>query len=67
MEEKLEINEEKKKKKDHKDHKVEKLKKEIEDLKEENLRSKAELINYLKRKDEEVVRTLKYANEELFK
>lgn len=67
MEEKLEINEEKKKKKDHKDHKVEKLKKEIEDLKEENLRSKAELINYRKRKDEEVVRMLKYANEDLVK
>ena len=69
-EEKLEINEEKKvkkEKKDHKDHKIEKLKKEIADLEEENLRSKAELVNYRKRKDEEVVRMLKYANEDLVK
>ena len=69
-EEKLEIKEEKKvkkEKKDHKDHKIEKLKKEIADLEEENLRSKAELVNYRKRKDEEVVRMLKYANEDLVK
>ena len=54
-------------KKIKKDNKVEKLQKEIEELKEENLRSKAELINYRKRKDEEVVRMLKYANEDLVK
>ena len=69
-EEKLEINEEKKVKKEkkyHKDHKIEKLKKEIADIEEENLRSKAELVNYRKRKDEEVVRMLKYANEDLVK
>ena len=57
----------KKEHKEKKDRKVEKLKKEIEELEEENLRSKAELINYRKRKDEEVARMLKYANEDLVK
>ena len=69
-EEKLEVNEEKKSKKekrDHKDHKIEKLKKEIEEYKEQSLRDKAELVNYRKRKDEEVARMLKYANEDLVK
>ena len=69
-EEKLEINEEKKtkkEKKDHKDHKIEKLKKEIAELEEQSLRDKAELVNYRKRKDEEVARMLKYANEDLIK
>lgn len=69
-EEKLEINEEKKvkkEKKDHKDHKIEKLKKEIAELEEQSLRDKAELVNYRKRKDEEVARMLKYANEDLVK
>lgn len=70
-EEKLEKDEKKEKikkeKKDHKDHKIEKLKKEIEEYKEQSLRDKAELINYRKRKDEEVVRMLKYANEDLVK
>lgn len=57
-----------KNKKEHKDHHLEKLKKamkEIDDLNEENLRVKAELVNYRKRKDEEVTRMLKYANEDL--
>ena len=69
-EEKLEVKEEKKSKKekrDHKDHKIEKLKKEIEEYKEQSLRDKAELVNYRKRKDEEVARMLKYANEDLVK
>jgi len=66
-EEKLEEKKVKKEKKDHKDHKIEKLKKEIEELEEESLRNKAELINYRKRKDEEVTRMLKYANEDLVK
>ena len=59
-----------KNKKEHKDHHLEKLKKamkEIDDLNEENLRVKAELVNYRKRKDEEVTRMLKYANEDLAK
>ncbi len=59
--------EHKKEKKEHRDHKLEKLKNEIEELKEESLRSKAELVNYRKRKDEEVARMLKYANEDLVK
>lgn len=57
-----------KNKKEHRDHHLEKLKKamkEIDDLNEENLRVKAELVNYRKRKDEEVTRMLKYANEDL--
>lgn len=66
---KCECHEEKHKdKKEHKDHHLEKLKKamkEIDDLNEENLRVKAELVNYRKRKDEEVTRMLKYANEDL--
>ena len=43
----------------------EKLKQEIEDSNEKFLRSQADLINYRKRKDEEVERYLKYANEDL--
>lgn len=57
-----------KSKKEHRDHHLEKLTKamkEIDDLNEENLRVKAELVNYRKRKDEEVTRMLKYANEAL--
>jgi len=51
-----------------------KYKEEIEKLKEENkkkseevLIAKAELVNYRKRKDEEVVRMLKFCNEDLIK
>ena len=51
------------KKKDHSDE----LKKEIEKLKNEALIAKADLINYRKRKDEEVSRMLKYSNEDLAK
>ena len=43
----------------------EKLKKEIEESNEKFLRAQADLINYRKRKDEEVERYLKYANEDL--
>lgn len=39
----------------------------IEKLKNENLTAKADLINYRKRKDDEVSRMLKYANEDLAK
>ena len=66
-------------KKEHKDKKKEKneevvklTKKEIEvinkkasDAEDEALRAKAELINYRKRKDEEVQKLLKFANEGL--
>lgn len=37
----------------------------ISDAEEKALRASAELVNYRKRKDEEVVRMLKYANEDL--
>ncbi len=50
-----------------KDKKYEALKKQVDEYKEEALRSKADLVNYRKRKDEEVVRMLKYANEDLVK
>ena len=65
--------------KDHKhkkDHKKDKnrYKEEISKLKEENKRfqeealvAKADLINYRKRKDEEVTRMLKFCNEDLIK
>lgn len=51
------------KKKDNSDD----LKKEIEKLKNEALMAKADLINYRKRKDDEVSRMLKYCNEDLAK
>ncbi len=57
-------------KKEKKDRHLEKLKKamlKIDELEEQSLRDKAELVNYRKRKDEEVVRLLKYANEDLVK
>ncbi len=69
-EEKMDVKEEKKRKKEKKDHKdrvIEKLKKENAELEEQSLRDKAELVNYRKRKDEEVARMLKYANEDLVK
>ena len=69
-EEKMDVKEEKKSKKEKKDHKdraIEKLKKENAELEEQSLRDKAELVNYRKRKDEEVARMLKYANEDLVK
>ena len=64
-------NDNKKHKKDkeknkHKDE-INKLNNEIKKLKEEVLVAKADLINYRKRKDEEVARLLKYCNEDLIK
>ncbi len=58
--------EKKTKKKVKKDEKTE-LKQQIKDLEEKFLRAQAELINYRKRKDEEVVKLLKYSNEDLVK
>lgn len=55
----------KKEKKDKYKEKIKELEDKVKDLEEKNLREKAELINYRKRKDEEVVRMLKYANEDL--
>lgn len=59
--------EETKQKKDKRDKKIEKLKEQLAAAEEQALRDKAELINYRKRKDEEVARMLKYANEDLVK
>lgn len=54
------------------EHKKNKFKEELETLKKENeklanetLMAKADLINYRKRKDEEVAKMLKYANEDI--
>ena len=55
----------KKVKKNKAKEEIEHLKKQVNLLAEENLRSKADLINYRKRKDEEVSRMLNYANEDL--
>lgn len=58
---------------DKKDNKVKKqeevtmLNDKIKELEEKNLRERAELINYRRRKDDEVVRMLKYSNEDLVK
>lgn len=68
--------ESKKEKKDHKSkvkeenvcitkEEIEAMNKKISDAEERALRSSAELINYRKRKDEEVERLLKFANEDL--
>ena len=59
------VKESKKDKKDKHKEKVKELEAKIKELEEKNLREKAELINYRKRKDEEVIRMLKYANEDL--
>ena len=55
----------KKEKKDKSKEKIKELEEQVKELEEKNLREKAELINYRKRKDEEVVKMLKYANEDL--
>ena len=55
----------KKKHKPNKNEEIELLKGEIESLKTEVLRSKADLINYRKRKDEETSNLLKYCNSDL--
>ena len=57
------------KKKDKHKHKEEinKLKDELKKKEEEVLVARADLINYRKRKDEEIVRMLKFCNEDLIK
>ena len=57
----------KKEKKNKYKEEIEKLKSEIKKKDEEVLIAKADLINYRKRKDEEVVRMLKFCNEDLIK
>ena len=56
-----------KKKKDKRDVKIEELEKKVRDALNEVLVAKADLINYRKRKDDEVAKMLKYANEDLVK
>lgn len=58
---------EKKDKKDKSKKEIENLQNKIKDLEEKILASKADLINYRKRKDEEVSYMLKYANEDIVK
>ena len=57
--------EENKNKKQNQKEEITNLKKQIEELSNETLRAKADLINYRKRKDEETNKMLKYANEGL--
>ena len=60
-------NDKKDKKKDkHKDE-INKLKELVKEKENEVLMAKADLINYRKRKDEEVVKMLKFCNEDLIK
>lgn len=59
-------NEPKKEKKEHKSKKIiEELQNEINLLKDKNMRVSAEMVNTLRRKDEETSRLLKYSNEGL--
>ena len=58
---------EKKEKKTKVKQELQKLQEENKKLAEEVLMAKADLINYRKRKDEEVARMLKFANEDLVK
>ena len=63
--------ENKKDKKKHKKHdldkKIEELGLKIKSLEEQNLREKAESINFRRRKEEETARILKFCNEDLIK
>ena len=53
-------------KKEHKkDKKLEELQNEVNTLKDKNMRIAAEMVNTLRRKDEETNRLLKYSNESL--
>ena len=56
-----------KKKKDKHSEKLKQANLKISELEDQLLREKAELVNYRKRKDEEVTRMLKYASEDLVK
>lgn len=57
--------EEKKDKKQKKNKQLEELTEKIKHLEEETLRAKADLINYRRRKDDEVSNLLKYSNAEI--
>ena len=64
-EEKLESSEPKKEKKNKKNTQLEELTEKLKSLEEETLRAKADLINYRKRKDDEVSNLLKYCNADI--
>ena len=67
-EEKIEKNNDKISKKDHKSKdkkKIEELENEVALLKDKNMRVTAEMINTIRRKEEETSRLLKYSNESL--
>ena len=51
----------------HEDDMIEQLQNKIKVLEEQNLREKAELINFRRRKEEETARMLKFCNEDLVK
>ena len=61
------IKQDKKKEKNKYKEEINKLKEELNKKDEEFLIAKADLINYRKRKDEEVARMLKFCNEDLIK
>ena len=58
---------EKKIKKNKNEEKIKELEKKLEETTNASLIAKADLVNYRKRKDEEVSKMLKYANEDLVK
>ena len=64
-EEKLESSEPKKEKKNKKNKQIDELTEKLKSLEEETLRAKADLINYRKRKDDEVSNLLKYCNADI--
>lgn len=55
----------KKEKKDKFKDRIKELEERVKSLEEQNLRTNAELINYRKRKDEEISKMLKYSNEDI--
>jgi len=59
------IKDKKKHKKNNLDEKNKELEEKVKELEEKILRDKADIINYRKRKDEEVYRMLKFSNEDL--
>ncbi len=61
------LKKEKKDKKDKHKDKIKELEQQVKELEDKSLRDKAELINYRKRKDEEMSRILKYSNEDIVK
>ncbi len=55
----------KNKKENKKDKEIEELKKQISELNDKNIRVTAEMVNSIRRKEEETTRIMKYANESL--